>query len=190
MNYRPFQHRHLISAVLCVGMLIASSSSTLAESSPSEEIKALSQANNSKTSYTDRGQPKVQTGQASRGSCSSGINSEDLLAYIPSETAEEYPSFQFEIPFESTSFHSVEFVLMEDNDEAKMIYETQLASSQVSPEFQINLPQTSTELEVNKSYAWKLIVHCSDPANPDNMQDVLYVEGSIKRVQLTTSSER
>ncbi|WP_413165322.1 DUF928 domain-containing protein [Capilliphycus salinus ALCB114379] len=190
MNYRRFQYRNLISAFLGVGMLIASSGSTLAEPSPPDEIKTMTQADNSKTSYTDRGQPTFQTGQASRGSCSSGINSKDLLAYIPSQTAENYPSFQFQIPFESSRFHSVEFWLMEDNAEAKMIYETQLTSDQVSPEFHINLPQTSTELEVNKSYAWKLIVHCSDPTNAADMQDALYVEGSIKRVELTAGSER
>ncbi|EAW36319.1 DUF928 domain-containing protein [Lyngbya sp. PCC 8106] len=190
MNSQNFQHRHLISAFLCVGMLLGSSTLALAESSPHDQIKAMTKADKSKTSYTDRGQPGVQTGQASRGSCTSGINSQDLLAYIPQETAEGHPHFQFEIPFASTTFHSVEFILVADNAEREMIYETQLAANQLSPEVQINLPSNLSELEVNQSYNWKLIVHCSDPTNVVNMQDAIYVEGSIKRVQLNAGTER
>lgn len=194
MNFQNFQHRHLMSAFLTVGMLIGSTTLALAESSPSQEKEAMTQASTSETSYTDRGQPKVQTGQASRGSCSSGINSQELLAYIPQETAEKSPNFQFKLPFESNSFHSVEFTLIEENTEenadAKIVYETQLASGQVSPEFQIGLPQNSTELEVDKSYAWKLVVYCSDPNDPMNMQDAIYVEGSIKRIELTAGLEQ
>ncbi len=191
MNILNVQHRHLISAFLCVGMLISSTSPTLANSSSGEKAKSMT-TSNSTTSYTDRGQPKVQTGQASRGSCSSGIKAEELLAYIPLETAERYPTFQFQVPFEPNSFHSIEFVLMEENvdnnGENQLMYETQLNVSEFSPEVQINLPQTSTALEVNQSYKWRLIVFCSDPSDLANLQDSVYVEGSIKRVQLGTES--
>jgi hypothetical protein len=189
MNHLNFQHRHLISAFLCVGMLISSTSSMLAEPSPRQENKAMTQANNSKTSYTNRGQPQVQTGQASRGSCTSGIDANELLAYVPLETVEAYPTFQFQVPFDPQSFHSIEFVLMEENAEAKIMYETQLNVREFSPEVQISLPQPSTELEVDQSYVWKLIVHCSVPTSLANLQDSIYVEGSIKRVQLTPESE-
>ncbi|WP_083492847.1 DUF928 domain-containing protein [Lyngbya aestuarii] len=190
MNSQKFQHRHLISAFLCIGMLLSSNTLALAESSPRDQIKPMTKADKSKTSYTDRGQPSVQTGQASRGSCTSGINSQDLLAYIPQETPEGHPTFQFDIPFESTKIHSVEFVLMEDNAEREMIYETQLVANQLSPEVQINLPSNLSELEVNQSYNWKLIVYCSNPTNAVNMQDAIYVEGSIKRVQLSAGTEK
>lgn len=191
MNSKIFRNQHLISAFLCLGMLMGSTTATVAEPSSGQQRTAMTQTNNSGPSLTDRGTPKGQTPKASRGSCSSGINSQQLVAYIPSETVEGYPNFQFQVPFKSQEFHSVEFRLVEaDNLEADMLYETQLSSNQVSADLEINLPENSSALEVNKSYEWKLIVYCSDSSDINNIQDTIFVEGSITRVQLTAESEQ
>ncbi|MEL7036529.1 MAG: DUF928 domain-containing protein [Cyanobacteria bacterium J06592_8] len=193
MNSKIFRNRHLISAFICLGMLMGSTSLTVAEPSNRQQRTAMSQKNNSGPSLTDRGTPEGQTPKASRGSCSSGINSQELVAYIPSETVEAYPNFKFEVPFKSQEFHSVEFRLVEANNiEAEMLYETQLSSNEISSNpsatLRVDLPKNASELEVNKSYEWKLIVYCSDPNDINNMQDVIFVEGSITRVQLTAES--
>ncbi|MDY7022518.1 MAG: DUF928 domain-containing protein [Cyanobacteriota bacterium] len=191
MNSKIFHNRHLISTFLCLGMLIGSTSLTVAEPSNRQQRTAMTQTNNSGPSLTDRGTPEGQTPKASRGSCSSGIDSQELVAYIPSKTVEGYPNFQFQVPFKSQEFHSVEFRLVEaDNLEAEMLYETQLSSNQVSSDLEINLPENASALEVNKSYEWKLIIYCSDPSNINNIQDTIFVEGSITRVQLTAESEK
>ena len=171
---------------LLTGLLVSSLSfSTLAQ------LESTQQAN-SNTSYTDRGQPKQgTTGTASRGGCAAGIKPEQLVAYIPSTTTEGYPSFEFEIPYRTGEFHSIQFSLNRDDVEGTVIYETQLTESEALPgSVQVSLPSTVTELEVNTHYNWKLVVFCEDPHHhPLGQPKAILVQGDIQRVDVTADSE-
>ncbi len=144
----------------------------------------------------NRGAPGRRKGAASRGECPSV--SKPLTALVPATeepsgegreltgttaksvlglTAAEYPTFWFYVPYTLTSERSIEFVLLDDQN--NYIYKSTFTATGAAPGIiSFRLPFTAIPLEFGKMYHWYFLVNC-------NLGNPVFVEGWIQRIALS-----
>lgn len=99
-------------------------------------------------------------------------------------TTDERPTLWFYVPYSLTPSRRIEFVLQDEN--GNDVYETSLTKSDISPGVVgLQLPSTAPALKVNQVYRWYFLVYC-DPKQPEAL---VFVEGLVKRVPLSSSLE-
>ncbi|NET11865.1 MAG: DUF928 domain-containing protein [Okeania sp. SIO1H6] len=97
-------------------------------------------------------------------------------------TTESHPTFWFYIPYKSEEFHSIEFVL-EDDDEYEYIDEIPSTSQSFPKLMQVSILQTEAPLETGKNYIVSLYVYCEDPETASNPTQPIKVSviGNVER---------
>ena len=97
---------------------------------------------------------------------------------VLSLTVGEYPTFWFYVPYSPNDIHSVQFVLLDDND--NYVYKTALTLSKTPGVVSFRLPSTAEPLEIGKSYHWYFLIPC-DSQKPSRS---VFVNGWVQRVAL------
>lgn len=169
----------------------------------------LSIARQAQGKQSERGRPQpdqTPAGAGTRGGCprvekpltalvpklkkgSSGNSQSSRLAKTisPSNlglTTDKHPTLWFYVPYSLTPSRRIEFVLQDEN--GNDVYETSLTKSDISPGVVgFQLPSTAPALKVNQVYRWYFLVYC-DPKQPEAL---VFVEGLVKRVPLSSSLE-
>ncbi len=128
-----------------------------------------------------RPQPGNRKGGASRGNCPPIQPS--LTALIPGInmglTTEEYPTFWFYIPYNSTDIPQAELMLLDENQRPVIEKTISVQLSGTPGIIGVTLPSTAEPLELEREYHWFFELIC-DSENPSNNPRV---DGWIKRVQ-------
>jgi hypothetical protein len=144
---------------------------------------------------TGRGRPGDRRGGGSRSpisSCSTA-HPDELVTIVPTMeqqitveyTLEAQPTFWFYLPYQEGDYHSVDFILRNDEE---TIQEVRLAGVQ-SPEIvSYTLPETVPDLELNRDYSWLVVVNCQDPEV--DASSIVYAQGWIQRIAATPELER
>lgn len=146
----------------------------------------------------NRGAAGSRSGAASRG-CEAG--NQTVTALVPTYqntlnhdqqtvvpitqvwglTNAEHPQLFFFVPYNVSSIKNIEFVLQEQtNNKNKTLYRTNLTIPQSPGIIGVNLPPTTTSLEIGKMYHWffKVRLQC-DQQQPLKLD---YTEGWIQRI--------
>ncbi len=108
-------------------------------------------------------------------------NENDVLtALIPKTnlglTIAQRPTFWFYIPYARNDYLSLEFTLSDQDQE---IYTQTLSLAEMIGIIGVNLPETISPLEIDKSYTWRLKIKANCEGNP--YQEVY---GQVKRVTM------
>ena len=109
--------------------------------------------------------------------------SEAGTEYSLIKTTVEYPTFWFYTPYQLSSQHPVEFILLDDREH--QIYTTKKLIVPSTLPGVISIHPTSVPLEIGKNYEWYFYVYC----NPENPSDHVVVNGSVKRIALNSQQK-
>ncbi len=159
----------------------------------SDKLKEKEQLNSSVLRYNPPPPPNLGTptgrgrGGSSRSQCKPY---QEITAIVPTIknqnkdyvwalTTAAYPTFWFYLPEKLTKEITAEFVLQDSND--NLIYRTQLKELENSSGIiNLNLPQSSQPLIVNREYYWTFSLYC----NPQKPSTAITLKGTIKRINL------
>ena len=127
----------------------------------------------------DRGEPKEdRQGSSSRTNCPAV--SKPLTALIPQHnrglTLSGYPTFMIYVPYSSTPARDVEFVLLDEEENA--IFKQKMPLMGTPGIVKFKLPQSAPMLEVGKQYQWQFFYRC----NPRLRAEDDGVKGVIARI--------
>jgi hypothetical protein len=91
-------------------------------------------------------------------------------------TAAKHPTFWFYIPYALTPKGSIEFVLLDEQN--NYVHKSTFTATGASPGIiGFRLPSTATPLELGKMYHWYFLVNC-------NLGNPVFVEGWVQRTTL------
>ncbi len=136
--------------------------------------------------FDEDGRPGHREGGASRGNCPpTNLN---LMALVPKTnlglTVDEYPTFWFYIPYQSSSVPQAELMVLDENRRPILEKQILIQLSGIPGIISVKLPSTAKSLELNQEYRWYFSLIC-DAENPSNNPSI---DGWIKRVELNAAS--
>ncbi|MGB3757714.1 MAG: DUF928 domain-containing protein [Rivularia sp. (in: cyanobacteria)] len=129
-----------------------------------------------------KGAPGQRTYAAARADCPA--IGKPMTALVPPTniglTISERPTFWFYIPYQPTSTNPVEFLLLNEKNEA---YKTTFRLTSTPGIISLTLPQNAPALESGKKYNWVLSFIC----DPENRLKDTFVKGYIERVSINSN---
>lgn len=135
------------------------------------------------------GKPGRREGGGTRGPCVKNAPNYKLTSLVPANsfgtTLAEYPTFLFYVPpIQEEEKPQLEFALNAEN--GQVIYKTNFPVARSPGIVSVSLPASANlpRLEENKNYKWSFTLICN-PQDPSDKSGNSWVEGSIRRVQLS-----
>lgn len=136
---------------------------------------------------TGRGRPGDRRGGGSRNPVTrcSTAQPEELVAVVPMSdqsiaveyTLETKPTFWFYVPYENNDYHSLEFILRNDEEN---VHIASLESPASPGMMSYTLPDTAPELEGDRDYNWLIVVNCEDPEQ--NSDAAVFAQGWVRSI--------
>lgn len=173
-----------------------------------------SQPNNQKVRFAqpiirkppvNRGSPTDRRGAGTRGECPAvSVAPTSLVPIVASnnskvvmgDTATEYPTFWFYLPYDAAKLHSVKFVIIDEQDKSLTKEPIPINISGTPGVISFTLPKTEQPLKPNSYYHWYLLIDC----NPQSRAEDIAIEGLVqfvppdaefnKRLQVATEREK
>lgn len=178
----------------------------------SQQQIAKSQSNNQKLQFVqpvqqqkpvNRGAPTDRRGAGTRGECpqvsiapTSLVPLEQInnSPVVKGNTATEYPTFWFYIPYNANNIHSVKFALIDGNEKSVTKEPIPVNLSGTPGIISFTLPKTGQPLRAGENYHWYLLIDC----NPQSDAEDLALDGLVRFVppdvelekQLKTANQR
>ncbi|BAZ10739.1 hypothetical protein NIES4071_25620 [Calothrix sp. NIES-4071] len=153
----------------------------------------------------NRGAPTDRRGAGTRGECpavsmaSTGlvpIVSSNNSKYVIGNTATEYPTFWFYIPYNAQNINSVKFAVIDDKDQSLTKEPIPVNISGTPGIISFTLPKTEQPLKPGQDYHWYLLIDC----NPQSRSEDVAIEGLVrleppdaefkKRLEVATEREK
>ncbi|MFP4298689.1 MAG: DUF928 domain-containing protein [Spirulinaceae cyanobacterium] len=187
--------RHAAFGLSCASILIAIAGilPSVAQSSQNELERRVVQYET--PDLTGRGRPGDRRGGGSRNPMTrcSTARPEELVALVPvteHSLAVEYsletkPTFWFYIPYGPDDYHSLEFILRNDEEN---VHIAQLTPPTQPGVMGYTLPETAPELERDRDYNWLIVVNCENPTQ--NSEAVVFAQGWIQSITPSPELER
>ena len=173
---------------LCLSVLlspVAGMMPSVAQSSQNELERRVVQYET--PDLTGRGRPGDRRGGGSRNPVTrcSTAEPDELVALVPvterslavEYTLETQPTFWFYVPYAQNDYHSLEFILRNDEENVHIAQLTPPAQPGV---MSYSLPETAPELERDRDYNWLIVVNCENPEQ--NSEAAVFAQGWVRSI--------